>query len=205
MSTKKQWTCGDCGEVHANRDVDTGMQLRMPHMPANQRELKHYIRSYFEPEDVEIACECNGESKDRTRETFITVGPEILVVQMVRMVFDPKRGKDGEGVKLTANVPFTDHLDLSEHTTPLAGDERNLVLRYRLHGVVSHSGPSTEGGHYVAMVKGRNGSEWVRVDDETLQKKLNKRFPIFRATDLPEWQSYMLVYQKVGGKMAKCI
>ena len=52
-------------------------------------------------------------------------------------------------------VPYKDYLDLSEHTTPLPGGERNLVLRYQLHGVVSHAGPITEGGHYVGTVKGQ--------------------------------------------------
>jgi uncharacterized UBP type Zn finger protein len=174
-------------------------------MPPGQGEMKHYIRNYFTSEDLEIACECNGASKYRTRQTFITVGPEILVVQMVHMQFDPSRGVEGEGVKVMTRVPYKDYLDLSEHTTPLPGGERNLVLKYQLHGVVSHAGPSTEGGHYVATVKGHSSSDWVRANDQRLPKKLKTDKTVFDAADARGWQSYVLVYQKVGGKMAKCI
>jgi ubiquitin C-terminal hydrolase len=208
MSFKKEWTCNDCGEVHTRRAVETGLQLPMPHMPWNQREMKHYVRGYFAPEVMPIACQsphCQGFNQERSRRTFITVGPEILVVQMVRMWFGPTRGLKGEGVKSMDRVFFKEYLDLSEHTIPLPGGVRNMALKYRLHGVVSHDGDNLEGGHYVATVRSQDGSAWIRADDESRPAKLKSGKTVREVAESAKWQAYVLVYQKVGGKMANCI
>lgn len=69
-------------------------------------------------------------------------------------------------------------------------------LKYQLNGVVTHSGPSLRQGHYIAAVRCQNGVNFALCNDSRVGTKL---------MESESYQSYLLVYQKIGGKMAQCI
>jgi ubiquitin C-terminal hydrolase len=122
------------------------------------------------------------------------------VIHILRMRYNAK-----SAYKLMTRVRLDKYLDLSEYTPPRAGIENNKPLRYQLYDIVSHRGDDLEGGHYVATVRCQNGVDFVRVDDTKVSEfPTRKQDPLF-SVDTSATQSYLVVYQKVGGEMAKCI
>ena len=84
------------------------------------------------------------------------------------------------------------------------------VQRYRLRGVIEHSGKTTKEGHYVAYV--REGEKWTRWDDETST--------VIPWNDVKDKQAYILIWersedegeehwansdQKLGGRSRECM
>lgn len=204
MSFKRQWTCQDCGVTRDRRDVENCLQLPMPVTRQGTHNLQHFIGRYFEPTPTVIACrsnQCQGANKWRTRNTSITVGPEILVIQMVRM----RMNNYGNGTKVTYRVVPDHRLDLSAYTARVRGTDSNMALKCELHGIVSHSGTTLTGGHYVATVRCRNGVDFARANDTTVTNLGTDVKQVFEDAETNNWQSYVMVYHKVGGKMAKCI
>lgn len=176
----------------------------MPVTRQGNHNLQHFIGRYFEPTPTVIACrsnQCQGANKWRTRNTSITVGPEILVIQMVRM----RMNNYGNGTKVTYRVVPDHRLDLSAYTARVRGTDSNMALKYELHGIVSHSGTTLTGGHYVATVRCRNGVDFARANDTTVTNLGTDVKQVFEDAETNNWQSYVMVYHKVGGKMAKCI
>ena len=204
MSFKRQWTCQDCGKINTRRDVANCLQLPMPPTRLDDRNLTHFIAEYFRPEAVEIACssaQCSNVSRWRARDTVITAGPEILVIQMVRMRTDDY----GRSSKVRYSVVPDHRLDLSQYTARVRGTDSNMALKYELHGIVSHRGDTLQSGHYISMVRCRNGVDFACANDSIITNLGRDAEQIFKAAETRTWQSYVLVYQKVGGKMAKCI
>lgn len=147
---------------------------------------------YFVPETLnELRCnspECNGNAADHTPISTIAVGPEILVIQLVRMRYDMATGLSS---KILDPVEPEEFLDLHEFI------ERDAeFLTYRLQGFVFHQGNTLNSGHYVAKVRRQTGNGFMVANDSQVRASM---------PDLHDYQSYILMYQKVGGKMAKRI
>jgi ubiquitin C-terminal hydrolase len=135
------------------------------------------------------------------------------VIHIIRTGYHPKDGP----FKVMDRVRIDEQLEMSKHTTPaddtpvavtpMADDEINIhtPLRYKLHGVVSHNGKFLNGGHYVATVRCQNGVDFARINDLGIKDAPSERQKIINSADGPNWQSYIVMYQKFGGKMANCI
>ena len=200
MRVKKTWVCDDCGEIHANSQKEIGIQLAMPDGKKKSRNLQWYLHEYFTKETLsEVECHSNAckikqgvyKKGDRERFSKIVGGPEILVIQLMRM----RMGDFGDE-KIMDRVKYPDRLDLSDYS--------NGPLSYQLNGVVSHSGETLTGGHYVSMVRSQRGNGFVICNDEKIDDKKTKAQVLSRAEG-EEFQSYLLVYQKIAGRMVNCI
>lgn len=97
----------------------------------------------------------------------------------------------GRSSKILDRVEPEEFLDLHDFT-----ERENEFLTYRLQGVVFHQGNTLGSGHYVAKVRRQTGNGFVVANDSWVEPSM---------PDLHDYQSYILMYQKVGGKMAKCI
>eukprot|EP00271_Cylindrocystis_brebissonii_P014547 TRINITY_DN35909_c0_g1_i1.p1 TRINITY_DN35909_c0_g1~~TRINITY_DN35909_c0_g1_i1.p1 ORF type:complete len:1142 (-),score=265.05 TRINITY_DN35909_c0_g1_i1:590-3913(-) len=75
--------------------------------------------------------------------------PPVLTVHLKRF----KQDLRGRLSKISDHVAFSEWLDLRPFMIDSMRDDYSLNLRYRLSGVVEHSG-SLRGGHYVAHVRG---------------------------------------------------
>lgn len=175
------------------------MQLPMnrpPNYVANNRiNLSWYLADYFTPERLDsVRCDseaCMGRAAHRERISKIAVAPEILVIQLVRMQMDLY----GRLRKVRHQVAYDELVDLSAYT------EKDAPLRYQFTGAVLHRGAAPSQGHYIANVRCQNGVDFAEANDsdiDVLAKSTALR-------DDQKFQSYLLMYQKVGGKMAKCI
>jgi ubiquitin C-terminal hydrolase len=200
MRVKKTWVCDDCGEIHVKSQKEIGIQLPMPDNKKKSRTLQWYLDEYFAKETLsEVECHSNAckikqdvyKKGDRERFSKIVGGPEILVIQLMRM----RMGEFGDE-KIVDRVRYSDRLDLSEYS--------DGYLSYQLNGVVAHKGDTLIGGHYVSMVRSQKGNGFVICNDEEIDGKKTKAQVLLRAEG-KEFQSYLLVYQKIGGRMVNCI
>lgn len=211
VKLKRHWTCEDCGAVRRYLERVNGLQVRMPDTPVRNRNLDHYVEGYFADEHMTVRCNsmaCNGRDRERVRKTHISAAPEILVVQMGRF----RINNYGDTEKVYDNIEYGEMLDLSRYTSQVPGmvpgvthDKR--ALRYRLHGIVSHQGRggSKSGGHYIATVRCRNGVDFACANDNTVDDLPAKKDRLLKQAESRAFQSYLPVYQKVGGKMMKRI
>jgi len=78
-----------------------------------------------------------------------------------------------------------------------------LPLQYRLTGVVSHTGPRTDFGHYIASVRGRVPGVFPCISDEELEDfdlqefLTNPQNPVTRGMQANGgFQVYMLCYER---------
>jgi ubiquitin C-terminal hydrolase len=172
------------------RRKDVCINLAMPEKPT-QRTLDWYLEQHFAADESQngLQCDtaaCKGNARDRKREFSIVGGPEILVIQLIRMRYNRHTDRME---KVMDRVGYPEKLDLSQWSEG--------SLAYQLNGIVSHSGTSLKGGHYIATVRSQSGDDFV-----------HDRWPrgrILARAESATMQSYLLVYQKIGGRMAKCI
>ncbi|CAH9129801.1 unnamed protein product [Cuscuta epithymum] len=111
--------------------------------------------------DEEMDSETVKVERDATKRILIDKPPLILTIHLKRFNQDAR----GRLSKLNGHVYFKDTLDLEPYTDPRNSEQG--TLKYRLLGVVEHSG-TMRGGHYIAYVRGiKNGgnSAWYYVSD----------------------------------------
>lgn len=203
---KRQWTCRDCNAVNQMREANFGLQIPIGNRRYDSlKRLSECIREYFAPENLTVRCnsaKCGGKDAQRARGAFITSAPEILVIQIIRMGYNPRTGNT---FKVRDRVQIDEVLELSDYTTRLAGTDVNKALRYQLYGVVSHVGETLQLGHYIATVRCQNGVDFATVNDSHVEYLKMSKERALKSLDTQDLQSYIVMYQKVGGDMAKCI
>lgn len=194
------WICDDCGATHSRREKNVGLNLKIPRLRPGERrnDLEDdCLDDYFADEELEdVECDsavCNGKKDIRLRSTKIAGGPEILVIQIARM----KMNENGRLRKVIRRIDYWERLDL--------GKWSNVPLKYQLSGIVAHSGPNLRQGHYVSMVRYQNGTDFAYCNDESVDAEPEMKEGILELAESSSFQSYLLVYQKIGSKMEKFI
>jgi ubiquitin C-terminal hydrolase len=200
------WKCVDCGKTHVKKQSETSIHLplsRVVKTPDGEyheqrlRSLDACFQQEFADADGEgVACDsqaCNKKKGDRIRKTKITSGPEILVIHLVRMASD----LEGNTRKLKHRIEYGERLDLGEWSVG--------PLKYQLNGIVAHQGPNLTQGHYVSMVRCQNGADFAECNDNSILDEPREKASILEQAESKAYQSYMLVYQKIGGKMAESL
>lgn len=182
-------------------DKEIGLSLALPDNENESRDLQWYLQQHFANETLhELECDSDAceilegiyQKGDRERVTKIVGGPEILVIALKRMRMD----NYGRSRKIMDRVKSSDRLDLSEYS--------DGSLSYQLTGVVAHDGETLKSGHYVAMVRSQGGNGFVFCNDEKIDDKKTKEQVLARAEGA-KFQSFLLVYQKTGGRMVNRI
>lgn len=208
MRISRQWTCKSCHLVHTASPIDeTGLNLAIAN-PKNGN-VDDYIRQYFQPEQVEARCEneqcpsnparaAKGQKSPvlplRWRSASISSTPEVLFVQFNRFALKYSNGRHSLPRKERKRVPYSQHLDLSQHVTADSWQDELSAssLRYKLTAVVAHQGEKNS-GHYIAFVKSPNGAiheiSDASVRTSTLGEMLNPS---------SGFTPYILTYVRVG-------
>ena len=185
------------------RDKEIGLQLAMPDNGNVSRDLGWYLQGYFRDQTLSgvdcdsVACTSQQgvyKKGDRKQSKIIIGGPEILVIQLARMRWVMGK-KSMREEKVRDQVEYFDRLDLSDYS--------DGYLSYQLNGIVAHSGSTLSGGHYVAMVRSQKGDDFVICNDSRIDETKTKEQVLEEAVG--RFESYLLVYQKTGGRMARCI
>ena len=140
--------CNNCRGLKVT-DWDTAdFQLSLPDPEFNI--LSDLIHNYFEPQhltgDNKYFCvNCDNHTEADQTVTVVSA-PECLLITMLRFKYGTTTHRR---VKIMSGVSYPQYLEL-----PVAGGRQ----RYRLYGVVIHSGYTSDGGHYYTWI--RSGQWW---------------------------------------------
>ena len=121
---------------------------------------------------------------------------------MQRIIYDPMKG---EKIKVHSRLTFPMQLDFAEYVK----NEQMKQTKYRLKGVVIHTGTS-EGGHYYSLIRDAEGSRWLKFNDQNVvefdEKQLQREcFGGFQKEEKQDFfheettystNAYILFYQK---------
>ncbi|KAI8618945.1 hypothetical protein BC830DRAFT_857743 [Chytriomyces sp. MP71] len=128
-----------------------------------------------------------GIAVDATKQTYIDVFPSVLILHLKRFVYDQSCGATR---KLRKHVAFETRLKVRGDVVA-PGARRAGQVVYTLFAVVNHHGKYAEGGHYTCDVY-RNNEEWLRMDDENVEKVTVEDV----VEEKEDRQAYMLFYAK---------
>ena len=116
-----------------------------PSEPPKKLVLSDLIENYFEPEhltsDNKYLCENCDNHTEADKTVAVVSPPECLLITMLRFKYDTSTHRR---VKIMSGVSYPQYLEL-----PVAGGRQ----RYRLYGVVIHSGYTSDGGHYYTWIR----------------------------------------------------
>lgn len=184
MESQNILTCPSCGNVSSTASQD--LSLGIPF--TRSRALIELVREpeVFGPDSVDdVVCDseaCRLKSS-RPRTKLISLGPEVLVVQIRRFSFDPRTQK---ARKKNHFIPIQAQLDLSDFYSP-------GTLKYGLFSVIHHSGSLT-GGHYVSVAEAPS-KQWHWLNDSRVTiSSLNAALQ-----STPEFKPYLLFYARMRG------
>ena len=140
--------CNNCRGLKVT-DWDTAdFQLSLPDPEFNI--LSDLIHNYFEPQhltgDNKYFCvNCDNHTEADQTVTVVSA-PECLLITMKRFKYNTATAT---ATKIMSDVFLPEYLEL-----PVVGGRQ----RYRLYGVVIHSGYTSDGGHYYTWI--RSGHWW---------------------------------------------
>lgn len=113
-----------------------------------------------------------GPGMNATKQVFIETLPPVLILHLKRFQYDSSGGTQ----KIYKRVGYPLELEIPKEAFPPA--KRNTIVlnnkgvlpKYRLIGVVYHHGKNASGGHYTVDVRRQDGREWIRLDDTIIRR-----------------------------------
>ena len=96
----------------------------------------------------------------------MTQTPPLLNIQLKRFAFSATN----QNVKLNHYVKFPLEINLAKYS---ATDTMRAISNdetYQLYGIIVHTGPSADIGHYFCYVRSPQNSQWYKMDDTSVQK-----------------------------------
>ncbi|CAM6029272.1 unnamed protein product [Sphagnum balticum] len=173
-----------CGE----KDVKVGVRK----LKANGDQERHLVED--PPKKVIV-------KRDAEKRFLINKAPPVLTVHLKRFAQDMR----GRLSKLSGHVTFHEWLDISPFIDQRSSDKG--VYRYRLIGIVEHSG-TMRGGHYVAYVRGpvsgENRAEDVSPGSHTWFYISDSHVRQTSLESVLQSEAYLLFYEKCRIKDAGC-
>lgn len=173
------------------------------------KTLAESLKLFLQEENLDgdnqyMCCHCNAK-QDATRAIELKSLPPVLNLQLLRFVFDVKKGSKK---KLNSCIQFPDVLDMRPYLP------RDVTAVYDLSAVLIHRGASAYSGHYVAHIKGKDSQAWYKFNDEEVEKIKGRNLQLGSEEDLEQKKqkvtrtpkghhasknAYMLVYTRRMG------
>jgi hypothetical protein len=122
--------------------------------------LRHFCQTERLAGANAYRCERCKSLQSATKRLTVDAPPNVLVVHLKRFQFSFAGKK-----KLNQMVAYNETLDLTPYVSSPGAS--GAACRYRLTGVVVHSGGSMGSGHYYAYVRSGAGT-WHRIDDSSV-------------------------------------
>ena len=96
---------------------------------------------------------CNNcrQMVDNINTTKILYGPRILVINLNR----------GKGLEFDIKLNFPEYIDISNYVYY----KDKSPTYYELIGIVTHFGPSSMSGHFIAFCKSFGNQQWYKYND----------------------------------------
>ena len=112
--------------------------------------FEYYNNSELMAGDNQIYCNICNSNSDSLYESILYSTPNYLIIILNR----------GKGAVYEYNVNFPDQLNLFNFVT-----FKNGNTLYELYAVISHIGPSSMSGHFIAFCKNRIDKKWYKYND----------------------------------------
>ncbi|OKP03830.1 Ubiquitin carboxyl-terminal hydrolase 44-B, partial [Penicillium subrubescens] len=188
-------TCtGDkgCGNTASNLDSFPLLTVQFPEVQDSQT-LEQAIEDSFDKEVIDamcIACEANPLEA----ELVLTEVPEVLIVHLGRIGERDTRPGETERFKINSQIDFPEETIIKkEWLDPRLGGIRKDI-KYVLSSVILHQSETTDGGHYMAVVKSENGT-WTLTDDTHL--RTYESFGEMAGTRIIRETAYIFTYRRL--------
>lgn len=169
-----------CGHTSSSTLAVTS-DISLP-IPETSASLYDCLSAFFREETIDdVRCsQCAGESRTCRRRILIAKPPQLLCLQLNRLL---------PPYKIDKHISFPFILELPLATTWDLGNTigPSLMKRFRLKAVISHHG-SANGGHYTAFRQASMG-KWIHISDTQIT-------PISQM-ELAMVQAYMLFYEMI--------
>ena len=88
---------------------------------------------------------------DNVNITKLLYGPKILIINLNR----------GKGLEFDVKINFPEYIDITNYVYY----KDNMPTFYELIGIVTHFGPSSMGGHFIAFCKSFGDQKWYKYND----------------------------------------
>ncbi|KAK7093901.1 ubiquitin carboxyl-terminal hydrolase 48-like [Littorina saxatilis] len=142
--------------------------------------LMSSLRDFLQEEKLEgenqYMCGVCDSKQNAVRFIQLQTMPPVLNLQLLRFVFDVKRGHKK---KLNSYLQFGDVLDMSEFLQQPA-----MTTVYDLTAVLIHRGPSAYSGHYVAHIQDTPSKLWYRFNDEEIAAMKGSKLHLGKEEDI---------------------
>jgi len=135
--------------------------------------FEYYKKQDFMKNSNQIYCNGCKNMSNSNNQTQLIIGPNILVINLNR----------GKGLEFNVKINFDEYLDIINF---IYYKEASPSF-YELIGIVTHFGPSSMSGHFIAFCKSFIDNEWYKYNDT--QVNLSS-FQEARSTGVP----YILFY-----------
>jgi len=188
------------------------------HLSAGKGNLRGALESTFADEvldgDNGYLCPVEQRQVKATRKTTIASAPRFLFLQLQRFKMSADSARE-EKINQNLEFPVDDALDL---TPFMAGTESRTDGKYRLVGVIVHTG-TAQGGHYYSYIRNpldSNASSddhgtraspdvpgWIKLNDSKVSTASMEqmKYDAFGSTDATRSQrgtsAYILLYERM--------
>ena len=112
---------------------------------------------YYQKKDLmsganQIYCNKCHQNSDSINYSKLIACPNILVVNLNR----------GKGLQFDIKIDFDDTLDVKNYLMEISND---IPTVYKIFGIVTHFGPSSMSGHFIAFCKSFVDGKWYKCND----------------------------------------
>lgn len=113
--------------------------------------FEYYQKPDFMRGDNQIHCNNCNRMSDSCNLTTLIICPKILVINLNR----------GKGLQFSVKLNFGEYLDIQEFVYY----KNDSPTKYELIGIVTHFGPSSMSGHFIAFCKSFVDHQWYKYND----------------------------------------
>eukprot|EP00499_Haloplacidia_sp_CaronLabIsolate_P012147 CAMPEP_0196769176 /NCGR_PEP_ID=MMETSP1104-20130614/380_1 /TAXON_ID=33652 /ORGANISM="Cafeteria sp., Strain Caron Lab Isolate" /LENGTH=463 /DNA_ID=CAMNT_0042139261 /DNA_START=145 /DNA_END=1532 /DNA_ORIENTATION=+ len=183
---RSQVRCASCGFTSNKHDpcMDLALELAR-NVTSIERALKHFTAT--EKLDADNRWQCDGCKRKviATKRLTLRHPPLVLTLLLKRFAFGDFLGK------ISTMVTYPEVLDVRPYVSP--EHAHDVPTKYRLFGVLVHSGSSMRFGHYYSYVKTPSGT-WCKMDDASVHQT--------SLAHVLGQRAYMLFYAREPGQAA---
>ena len=141
----QQQTCYKCRNCTGKREITDWCNTLLVCMTESMLRLSDLLQKSFESElmtgDNKFFCENCDSHTEADRTVTVVSPPECLIITLKRFKYD---AATNQRVKIMSHITCPEYLEL-----PVAEGQQ----RYRLYGVVIHSGCDGDRGHYFTWIR----------------------------------------------------
>ena len=142
----------------------------------NIREcFEYYQKLDYMMGQNQIYCNRCKQMANSVNNTALIIGPKVLIINLNR----------GKGLQFNVKLNFDEYIDINEFIY-----FKNSPNKYQLIGVVTHFGPSSMSGHFIAFCKSFVDGNWYKYNDSIVSLS---NFQEAKTTGVP----YILFYSAI--------